>query len=198
MCNPKNRKSNMQKLLLHIIALAHNEGQASSFVVLLKEEEGERRLPVVIGSIEAQAIASAVEGVKPNRPFTHDLLANTLKSFSVQIVEVLISDLRDNVFFATLLCSTPDGHLCEIDSRTSDALALAMRFDCPIYTYRHIMDKAGIIWDNPPEKSLTSGRRGLGSLSEEELQLMLEEALEEEHYERAAEIRDELERRKSN
>ena len=188
----------MQKLPLHIIALVHNEGQASSFVVLLKEEEGERRLPVVIGSFEAQAIASAVEGVKPNRPFTHDLLANTLRSFSIQIVEVLISDLRDNVFFASLLCAAPDGHLYEIDSRTSDALALAIRFECPIFTYRHIMDQAGIIWDNPPEKSLTSGKRGLGSLSAEELHLMLEEALEEEHYERAAEIRDELERRKSN
>ena len=188
----------MQKLPLQIIALVHSEGQATSFVVLLKEEEGERRLPVVIGSFEAQAIASAAEGVKPNRPLTHDLLANTLRSFSIQLEEVLISDLRDNVFYATLVCSAPDGHLYEIDSRTSDALALAIRFDYPIYTYRQIMDKAGIIWDNPPEKSLASGKRGLSAVEEEELHQMLEEALEEENYERAAVIRDELERRKSN
>lgn len=188
----------MQKLLLQIIALVHNKGQGSSFVVLLKEEAGERRLPVVIGSVEAQAIATAAEGVVPNRPFTHDLLANTLRSFSIQLEEVLISDLRDNVFFATLVCSSPDGRLYEIDSRTSDALALAIRFACPIYTYRPIMDKAGIIWENTPEKSLSAGKQGLSGFDEEELRALLEEALEEENYEQAAIIRDELERRKSN
>lgn len=188
----------MQKLPLHIVALVHNEAQPSSYIVLLKEEDGERRLPVVIGAFEAQAIASAAEGVKPNRPFTHDLLSNTLRTFSVQLEEVLISDLKDNVFYATLVCSSPDGKIYEIDSRTSDALALAIRFGCPIFTYRPIIDQAGIIWENAKEKALPASKRGMGAYSEEELLDMLEEALEQEHYERAAEIRDEIARRKSN
>lgn len=188
----------MQKIHLQIVALVHNEAQPSSFVVLLKEEEGERRLPVVIGSFEAQAIASAAEGIKPNRPFTHDLFANTLRTFSIQLEEVLISELRSNVFYATLVCSTQDGMLYELDSRTSDALALAIRFGCPIYTYPPIMDEAGIIWENAPEQPIVASKRNLSSYSDEELEQMLEEALEEENYERAAMIRDELGRRKSN
>ncbi len=189
----------MNKIPLQIMALVHNEAQPSSYLVILKEENGERRLPVVIGSFEAHAIAAAAEGVKGGRPLTHDLFADTLRTFSIQIEEVVISELRDSVFYAVLVCSLPEGGIYELDSRTSDALALAIRFGCPIFTYSPIMEEAGIFWENPPEKAIAGQQRStLSGFTEDELSQMLEEALDDEDYERAAAIRDELKQRKSN
>lgn len=193
----------MQKIKLEIIALAQSETHPSSFVVLLKEESGERRLPVVIGSFEAQAIAVAAEGIKPNRPLTHDLFFNALRAFDIGLEEVVISELRDGIFYATLMCISPDGTTLPIDSRTSDAMALAIRSGCPIYTYPTIMDAAGVVFSAANEEEGSVGEiiptmRGLQSLEESELQERLEEALAQEDYEEAARIRDEMARRSNN
>lgn len=193
----------MQKIKLEIIALAQSETHPSSFVVLLKEESGERRLPVVIGSFEAQAIAVAAEGIKPNRPLTHDLFFNALRAFDIGLEEVVISELRDGIFYATLMCISPDGTTLSIDSRTSDAMALAIRSGCPIYTYSTIMDAAGVVFSAANEEEGSVGEiiptiRGLQSLEESELQERLEEALAQEDYEEAARIRDEMARRSNN
>ena len=137
----------MKKQELNIIALANSESQPNSFVVILKEESGTRRLPVVIGGFEAQAIAIAIENIQPNRPLTHDLFKNTLVSIGVDLKEIVISDLKNNIFYATLIMEQADGTVVELDSRTSDAIALAIRFGCPIFAYEQILDKAGIELD---------------------------------------------------
>lgn len=189
----------MEKIPIHIIALAHNEGQDSSYLVILKEEEGERRLPVSIGSYEAQAIAAAVEGKTPALPLTHDLLSHTMQRFGVALEEVIISALRDHVFFSTLVCRSPEGAVFELDSRTSDALALAIRFSCPIFTNMTILNEAGIYWENDgPLTHKLHTKSGLGGYSEEELEQLLQDAIDLEDYQKAATIRDELNKRKSN
>lgn len=196
----------MEKLELSIVALAQSETQSNSFIVLLKEEEGLRRLPIVIGGFEAQAIALAVEGIRPNRPLTHDLFRNTLQQVGVNLKEIVISDLKQGIFFATLICEVSDGRIVELDSRTSDALALAVRFSCPIYTYPSIMDKAGVDWDQEAgepaqteKKPATRPKPGkpLSEYDDNELKQFLDMALSEENYERAAEIRDEMQRREN-
>ena len=162
-----------------------------------------RRLPIVIGGFEAQAIALAVEGIQPNRPLTHDLFRNTLQQIGVDLKEIVISDLRQGIFFATLICQIADGSFVELDSRTSDALALAVRFSCPIYTYPFILDRAGVAWEPQSgepaaaQAAAAAPKPGqpLGSYSDEDLKKLLDAALNEENYERAAEIRDEMQRR---
>ncbi len=195
----------MKKIELEIVALSHSVTQSSNYAVVLGELEGDRRLPIVIGGPEAQAIAIAMERMTPNRPLTHDLLKNTLLTFDIDLKEVIISNLIDGIFHSRLVC-VRGGERYEIDSRTSDAIALAVRFDCPIYTYEFIMDSAGIILESPQEKSKPSpkgskrkGEEKEGSLnkfSDEELQEMLEEVLSNEDYEQAAKIRDEMTKRK--
>jgi len=189
----------MQKMSVSIMALAQNDAQQGSFIVLLKEDTGIRRLPVVIGAFEAQAIAVAIEGVKPNRPLTHDLFKNTLEQIGIQLQEVVISDLRDGIFYATLYCLDVNGDAMELDSRTSDALALAVRFGCPISTYEFILEEAGVTWkDSEKEEPVTAkaSNTSLHAKSTEELERLLEQALSEEDYERAAKIRDEINRRR--
>ncbi len=193
----------MEKVELSIVALAQSETHNNSFIVLLKEEEGMRRLPIVIGGFEAQAIALAVEGIQPNRPLTHDLFRNTLQQMGVDLKEIVISDLRQGIFFATLICQIADGSFVELDSRTSDALALAVRFSCPIYTYPFILDRAGVAWEPQsgeagaaqPRPAEPKPGQPLGEYTDEDLQKLLDSALSEENYERAAEIRDEMQRR---
>ncbi len=190
----------MRKLELKIVALANSEAQPNSFVVVLKEEEGPRRLPVVIGAFEAQAIALPLEKVHTNRPMTHDLFKNALTTLGIQLREVVISKLKYGVFHATLHCEKTDGSTLEMDSRTSDAIALAVRFDCPIFAYDFIMDEAGITIDQLSASKAPASRqpKPLRSYSGGELNELLEEALTAENYERAAEIRDELQRREEN
>jgi bifunctional DNase/RNase len=192
----------MEKVELSIVALAQSETQSNSFIVLLKEEEGARRLPIVIGGFEAQAIALAVEGIRPNRPLTHDLFRDTLRQIGVNLREIVISDLRQGIFFATLVCQIQDGSIVELDSRTSDALALAVRFSCPIYTYPFILDRAGVSWEpqgaeaqQPQQPAMPRPDQPLNNYTDEELQQLLSSALSDENYERAAEIRDEMQRR---
>ena len=195
----------MRKIALDIVALSHSVTQSHNYAVVLGEQEGTRRLPIVIGSFEAQAIAVAMENMTPNRPLTHDLFKNTLETFNIDLKEVVINNLLDGIFYARLVC-LKDGEIIEIDSRTSDALAMAVRFDCPIYTYEFILDAAGVVLEEEPEENQSTVRenvpstvgRGtsLASYSVNDLNKMLQDVLEQEDYEKAAEIRDEIQRRK--
>lgn len=194
----------MKKIELEIVALSHSITQTHSYAVVLGEVNGLRRLPIVIGGFEAQAIAVALERMQPSRPLTHDLMKNFMLAFNVDLHEIVINDLQEGIFYSKLLCSS-DNDTVEIDSRTSDALALAVRFGCPIYTYEHILESAGILMEDDEEKkekeevTVTTGGEGredLKSLSIEELQTLLNEVLEQEDYIRAISIRDELSNRK--
>lgn len=192
----------MRKIELDIVALSHSVTQSHNYAVVLGEQGGSRRLPIVIGSFEAQAIAVAMERMTPNRPLTHDLFKNTLETFNIELKEVVINNLLDGIFYARLIC-IKDGEIIEVDSRTSDALAMAVRFDCPIYTYEFILDAAGVVLEDegdedmgePAEAEITEKKASLSSYSVDDLRKMLDEVLSEENYERAAEIRDEIDRR---
>jgi len=191
----------MEKIKLDIIALSHSVTQSHNYAVVLGEEEGNRRLPIVIGGFEAQAIAVAMENMSPNRPLTHDLFKNTLTAFEIELKEIIINNLVDGIFYAQLVC-VKDGEQLEIDSRTSDAIAMAVRYDCPIYTYDFIMDSAGVVLDEPNEESSTktkkepSKKKNLSQYSVQALNKMLDDVLQSEDYEKAAKIRDEINRRK--
>lgn len=200
----------MKKIELEIVALSHSVTQSHNYAVVLGEKEGSRRLPIVIGSFEAQAIAVAMERMTPNRPLTHDLFKNTLETFHIELKEVVINNLLDGIFYARLVC-LKDGEMIEVDSRTSDALAMAVRFDCPIYSYEFILDAAGVVLEEEDEGSEEAGgseapaevpvekareSESLDEYSIDTLQKLLDEVLAEENYERAAEIRDEINKRK--
>lgn len=193
----------MKKIELEIVALSHSITQTHSYAVVLGELNGLRRLPIVIGGFEAQAIAVALEKMQPSRPLTHDLMKNFMNAFNVQLHEVVISDLNDGIFFAKLICSSKKDML-EIDSRTSDALALAVRFGCPIYTYERILEQAGISMEEPDDKSEKRSSKtteheseeDLAAMSLEELNQLLKDVLEHEDYIRAISIRDEINSRK--
>ena len=198
----------MKKIELEIVALSHSITQTHSYAVVLGEVNGLRRLPIVIGGFEAQAIAVALEKMQPSRPLTHDLMKNFMTAFNIELHEIIISDLQEGIFYSTLVCSS-DNDTIEIDSRTSDALALAVRFGCPVYTYEHILESAGILMEDPgsggkkkktPSISSTeeeSGSKGdLKSMSLEDLNTLLNEVLEQEDYIRAIAIRDEINNRK--
>ena len=194
----------MKKIELEIVALSHSITQTHSYAVVLGETNGLRRLPIVIGGFEAQAIAVALEHMQPSRPLTHDLMKNFMNAFNVELQEIIISDLQEGIFYSKLVCFT-EHDTVEIDSRTSDALALAVRFGCPIYTYEHILENAGILMEDGGKKQKaeavgvednTGGREDLSSMSLEELQNLLNDVLEHEDYIRAIAIRDEMNKRK--
>jgi hypothetical protein len=195
----------MKKIELEIVALSHSITQTHSYAVVLGEANGLRRLPIVIGGFEAQAIAVALENMKPSRPLTHDLMKNFMNAFGVVLQEVIISDLQEGIFYSKLVCYT-DNDTIEIDSRTSDALALAVRFGCPIYTYENIIANAGILMEDSEGKKKKSELAGieetgdnhddLSGLTLEELQTLLNDVLEHEDYIRAISIRDEINKRK--
>ena len=193
----------MKKIELEIVALSHSITQTHSYAVVLGEVNGTRRLPIVIGGFEAQAIAVALERMSPSRPLTHDLMKNFMLAFNVELHEVVINDLQEGIFFSKLFCSSANDTV-DIDSRTSDALALAVRFGCSIYTYENILEQAGIFMEedgsNKKEAATVTSESGgtndLKSLSLEELNALLSEILEQEDYIRAIAIRDEIKSRK--
>lgn len=196
----------MKKIELEIVALSHSITQTHSYAVVLGEVNGLRRLPIVIGGFEAQAIAVALEKMQPSRPLTHDLMKNFMAAFGIELHEIVISDLQEGIFYSKLVCSS-DHDTIEIDSRTSDALALAVRFGCPVYTYEHILESAGILMEdaNTSKKSKRTpatveeesrGNSDLKSMSLDDLQNLLNEVLEQEDYIRAIAIRDEIKNRK--
>src|SRR5688500_2841439 len=188
----------MKKIELEIVALSHSITQTHSYAVVLGEVNGLRRLPIVIGGFEAQAIAVALEKMQPSRPLTHDLMKNFMNAFNIELHEVVISDLQEGIFYSKLICSS-DNDTIEIDSRTSDALALAVRFGCPVYTYEHILESAGILMEDTggagkkkrtatvtsTEEHGSGGKDDLKTLSLEELNTLLNEVLEQEDYIRA-------------
>lgn len=199
----------MKKIKLDIVGLSYSQTQSGAYALVLGEVNGRRRLPIIIGSFEAQAIAIEIEKMTPSRPLTHDLFKNFAQAYNITIQEIIIYNLVDGIFYSKLICS--DGKkVIEIDARTSDAIAMAVRFDCAIYTYEFILSTAGIVIegndfvylenmsDAAEEKAVTAATTGFASLSVDELKTKLQEALTEEAYEKAAKIRDELNRRKAS
>lgn len=204
--------NNMKKIKLDIVGLSYSQTQSGAYALVLGEVNGRRRLPIIIGSFEAQAIAIEIEKMTPSRPLTHDLFKNFAQAFSIVIQEIIIYNLVDGIFYAKLICSDGKKSI-EIDARTSDAIAMAVRFDCTIYTYEFILSSAGIVIEGndfvylenmsdaqqQEEKAVTAAAGGgYTSLSNDELKTKLQEALTEEAYEKAAKIRDELNRRKAS
>ena len=196
----------MKKIELEIVALSHSITQTHSYAVVLGEINGIRRLPIVIGGFEAQAIAVALERMQPSRPLTHDLMKNFMLAFNVELHEIIISDLQEGIFYSKLVCFT-DADTIEIDSRTSDALALAVRFGCPIYTYENILESAGIQMEDTTLKkrkgkqkpeSATANLSGedFSAMSLDQLQTLLNQVVEQEDYIKAISIRNEIESRK--
>lgn len=194
----------MSKVEIEIIGLSSSQSQTTgSFALVLGEVEGERRLPIIIGMFEAQAIALEIEKITPNRPMTHDLFKSFAHGFGFEVTEVIISDLKEGVFFAKLLCT--DGvKTIEVDARPSDAIAIGIRFEVPFYTYEAVLAEAGIILtdeeellDEESEEPLLVSKSDdrLQDFSLEKLNEMLDEALNAEDYERAASIRDEINKR---
>lgn len=198
----------MKKIELEIVALSHSITQTHSYAVVLGEVNGLRRLPIVIGGFEAQAIAVALEKMQPSRPLTHDLMKNFMSAFNVDLHEIIISDLQEGIFYSKLVCSS-DNDTIEIDSRTSDALALAVRFGCPVYTYEHILESAGILMEETSASKKRKPPTGMSSIEDEEskddlktmsledLNTLLNEVLEKEDYIRAIAIRDEINSRRN-
>jgi len=201
----------MKTVQLNIIGLTYSQSQSNAYALLLGEENGPRRLPIVIGAYEAQSIAIALEGEnKPPRPLTHDLFTSLSLSYNIYLKEVVIHKLKEGIFYSYLVFEL-DGDIKQLDSRTSDAVALALRFNCPIYTYESILEQAGIILDDDKTKNpiliesktkttkvetvIPEKTSSLSRLSETALNKRLEQALEKEDYELAAIIRDELNRR---
>lgn len=198
---------NVKKIKLEILGLSPSQSQAGSFALVLGEEMGNRRLPIIIGVFEAQAIAVQIENIVPNRPMTHDLFKSFADGMNYTLKEIIISDLKEGIFYAKIVC-TDRLREVEIDARPSDAIAIGLRFGISIYTYEAILSEAGIISSSISEdeeededavretvKTQTTAKDQLRDLPFDDLQRMLDDALSKEDYERAAKIRDEMGRR---
>ncbi len=198
----------MEKVELNIITLSHSMTHSHNYAIVLGEIEGSRKLPIVIGGYEAQAIAVMMERMIPNRPLTHDLFHNVLDAFDIKLKEVIINNLVDGVFYSLLICEQ-NGKELKIDSRTSDAIALAVRTKCKIYTYGFVLETAGVVLEEEGDSNPTvvdqeednetkSKESRLSNYNLKMLKKLLDDALKDEQYEKAAKIRDEISRRESN
>jgi len=196
----------MLKIKLNILGLSVSQSQSGAYALVLAEENGDRRIPIIIGPIEAQSIAIQLEGLKPPRPLTHDLFKQMASAFDISISEIVIYKLEEGIFYSELVC-IKDGKQVIIDSRTSDAVALALRFECPIFTTEDILERAGIViefenehtteeWHQPLSDEPTKGKFEYGKYTSAELSEMLTNAIKDEDYEKASSIRDEINRRK--
>ena len=194
----------MKRVKLKVLGISYSQTQSGAYALILVEESGERRVPIIIGGFETQAIVIKLENLEPPRPLTHDLFRSFASEFNITIIEVMIYKLEEGVFYSRLLCNNGEKEL-SIDSRTSDAVALALRFGCPIYITEEILEKAGITIT--PAEAETSAEADADNLfeagnskydnySDEELYKMIDEAVKTEDYERAASIRDEIDKRK--
>ena len=193
----------MEKIRLDIIGMSYSQSQSGAYALILGEKDGKRRLPIIIGGFEAQSIAIELEKIRTPRPLTHDLFKTFAESFDIGLSEVVINKFSEGIFYAVLICSDGTREV-EIDSRTSDAIALALRFNCPVYTFESIMVAAGILMeeeqetskqDEPSGEVAPSKESSFAELSVEELEQMLQSAVENEEYEKASRIRDELKKR---
>jgi hypothetical protein len=194
----------MNRVKLKVLGISYSQTQSGAYALILVEENGERRVPIIIGGFEAQAIVIKLENLDPPRPLTHDLFRSFAAEFNVSIIEVMIYKLEEGVFYSRLLCNNGEKEI-SIDSRTSDAVALALRFGCPIYITEEILEKAGITVtpaeadnssDPDSDKLFETGNSKFENYSDEELYKMIDEAVKTEDYERAASIRDEIDKRK--
>ncbi len=193
------------KIELEILGLTYTEHTQPTYILILKEKNGNRRLPIVIGHFEAQAIAIKLDKITPKRPITHDLTTNILKTFGISIIEITINKMEDDIFYSEITIEQ-NGKIIKIDARPSDAIALALRFDSPIYATPQVLDIAGIdlsklqqqqTEENRVEDTIKSDEANfLTKLSIEELNKLMEKAVEDENYELASKIRDEIKRRK--
>jgi len=195
----------MQKIKLNILGLSVSQSQSGAYALVLAEENGDRRIPIIIGPIEAQSIAIQLEGLTPPRPLTHDLFKQLASSFNIQITEVIIHKLEEGIFYSELICKRGNIEVV-IDSRTSDAVALSLRFDCPIYTTEEILERAGIViefenehgqeeWYQAMSDEPAKGKHEYEKYTSSELTEMLNQAIKDEDYEKASAIRDEINRR---
>ncbi|HPY66839.1 MAG TPA: DUF151 domain-containing protein [Bacteroidales bacterium] len=193
----------MKRVKLKVMGISYSQTQSGAYALLLIEENGDRRIPIIIGGFEAQAIVIKLENLDPPRPLTHDLFKKFADQFNIAVIEVMIDKLEEGVFFSKLVCNNGEKEYL-IDSRTSDAVALALRFGCPIYINEDILEKAQLT-NSPSEAELSVQREvespakagsRYSSFSDEELYKMIDEAVQIEDYERAASIRDEIEKRK--
>ncbi|MBF70367.1 MAG: hypothetical protein CL837_05440 [Crocinitomicaceae bacterium] len=197
----------MEKIKLDIAGLSYSQTQSGAYALVLSEVIGKRRLPIIIGGFEAQAIAIELEKMTPSRPLTHDLFKNFADNFKINLVEVIIYNLVEGIFFARLICEQ-NGKEVEIDSRTSDAIALAVRFESPIYTYEFVLNSAGIILDDEelsekeditPEINLEEiTKNPTERMTLKELKKQLKNSIDNEDYEAASRFRDEINNRKEN
>ena len=194
----------MEKVKLVIAGLSYSQTQSGAYALMLVEVGGKRRVPIIIGGFEAQAIAVELEKMKPTRPLTHDLFKSFALAYDIYLKEVIIYNFHEGIFYAKLICEK-DGVVTEIDSRTSDAIAISVRFNCPIFTYSSILEEAGTIIEEgfdldeiPEEEDFTEEEveGPLVALSLAELEDKLIEAIENEDYETASKIRDELKKHK--
>lgn len=199
----------MDKIKLEIAGLSYSQTQSGAYALVLAESNGKRRLPIIIGGFEAQAIAIELENMTPSRPLTHDLFKNFAEQYQININEIIIYNLVEGIFFAKLYCEQ-NGVEIQIDSRTSDAIALAVRFECPIYTYEFVLSQAGIILEDEEnsedESDLIDEEYDMDDFNADpverltlsELELKLKESIDNEDYEAASKIRDEIKRRADN
>lgn len=191
----------MEKVELKFLRITYSHTHAGAYALILSELNGDRRLPIIIGGVEAQAIAIQVENIRPARPLTHDLFKSFCDQLGITVTEVVINDLVEGIFHAKLVLDQ-NGKTVEIDARSSDAIALALRFQCPIHTYEFILSAAGLKMDEGEEESETASTadapeesKNIRTASPEDLRNMLQEAIDAEDYEGASKLRDELKRR---
>jgi uncharacterized protein len=194
----------MKRVKLKVTGISYSQTQSGAYALILNEENGERRIPIIIGGFEAQAIVIKLENLDPPRPLTHDLFKKFADEFNIAVIEVMIYKLEEGVFFSKLVCNNGEKEY-SIDSRTSDAVALALRFGCPIYITEDILEKAGITVNssdsevsvsNETDNAFTTESGKYSSYSDEELFKMIDDSVKTEDYERAASIRDEIEKRR--
>ena len=198
----------MKKIRLKVVGLSYSETHSGAYALVLEEEQGQRKIPIIIGSFEAQAIAIQLEKLKPPRPLTHDLMVAFAAAFSINLIEVNIYKLEEGIFYSNLVFQRNKEQIV-LDSRTSDAIALALRFDCPIYTTPTIIEQAGIILNfegenisreevEPETEKKDLRKNPYAKYTIDELKIMMQQAIENEEYEKASAIRDELNRRKKD
>jgi len=196
----------MEKIKLNILGLSVSQSQSGAYALVLAEENGDRRIPIIIGPIEAQSIAIQLEGLKPPRPLTHDLFKQMATAFNIEVTEIIIYKLEEGIFYSELICVRNEKQII-IDSRTSDAVALSLRFNCPIYTTEEIISRAGIViefeneqgqeeWHQSVSDEPLRGKHEYEKYTSAELNQMLNNAVSSEDYEKASAIRDEINRRR--